>query len=73
MFLHVSVLFRTSQEFCNLVYFSQTVVRVFCLFSYLFRISLKSILDDYLALILRVEEFSPFFPLKTWLALVMKL
>lgn len=46
MLLHVSVLFRTSQEYCNLVCFSQTVVRVFCLFSYLFRISLKSILED---------------------------
>lgn len=46
MLLHVSVLFRTSQEYCNLVCFSPTVVRVFCLFSYLFRISLKSILED---------------------------
>ena len=64
MFLHVSVLFRTSQEFCNLVYFSQTVVRVFCLFSYLFRISLKSILEDLFSHYIKSRGIFPFFPIE---------
>ena len=64
MFLRVSVLCRTSQEFCALVYFSQTVVKVLCLFSYLFRISLKSILEDLFSNYVKSRGIFPLFPIE---------